>query len=89
MQLRLRLGPRYVTAGIWKGIRIERWTVRIDGPHPLVTLAPDHSSATINAAVTLSGASSIEGCELEVSVLTTDGDVVDAEDEAYLRDADD
>ncbi|WP_433890413.1 glycoside hydrolase family 2 protein [Streptomyces sp. CA-111067] len=44
-------GPHFVTTGIWRGIRLETYTGRIEHIRPLVTLAPDHSAAHITAHV--------------------------------------
>ncbi|WP_210413896.1 glycosyl hydrolase 2 galactose-binding domain-containing protein [Protaetiibacter larvae] len=41
-------GPHYVTAGIWRGVRLETWRARIDQVRPLVTLADDHGSARVD-----------------------------------------
>lgn len=46
-------GPHYVTAGIWRGIRLETYAGRIDHVRPLVQLAPDHGSAEVTAHVRL------------------------------------
>lgn len=44
-------GPHYVTAGIWRGIRLETYTGRIEHVRPLVRLTTDHSAAHLTAHV--------------------------------------
>lgn len=44
-------GPHYVTAGIWRGIRLETYVGRIDHIRPLVRLADDHRSAEVTVHV--------------------------------------
>lgn len=44
-------GPHHVTAGIWRGIRLETYTGRIDHVRPLVRLADDHTTAHVTAHV--------------------------------------
>ncbi|MFJ4851624.1 glycoside hydrolase family 2 protein [Streptomyces sp. NPDC088733] len=44
-------GPHYVTAGIWRPIRLETYAGRIDHIRPLVTLAADHRSAEVTAHI--------------------------------------
>ncbi|MFG1811313.1 glycoside hydrolase family 2 TIM barrel-domain containing protein [Streptomyces sp. NPDC049040] len=44
-------GPHFVTAGIWRGIRLETHLGRIDHVRPLVALAPDHGAAHVTAHV--------------------------------------
>ncbi|MFI0723937.1 glycosyl hydrolase 2 galactose-binding domain-containing protein [Streptomyces sp. NPDC021224] len=44
-------GPHYVTAGIWRGIRLETYAGRIDHVRPLVALAPGHDSAEVTVHV--------------------------------------
>ncbi|MGR0319623.1 glycoside hydrolase family 2 protein [Agromyces sp. ZXT2-3] len=40
-------GPQYVTAGIWKSIRIEQWQGRLAHVRPLVELDEGHGHATV------------------------------------------
>jgi beta-mannosidase len=40
-------GPHYLTAGIWRDIRLETYTGRLDHIRPLVHLSPDHDVAHI------------------------------------------
>lgn len=44
-------GPHYVTAGIWRDIRLETYVGRIDHVRPLVHLDPDHTVAHVTAHV--------------------------------------
>ncbi|GIH22293.1 beta-mannosidase [Acrocarpospora phusangensis] len=44
-------GPHYVTAGIWRDIRLETYTARIDHVRPLVRLDPGHTVAHVSAHV--------------------------------------
>ncbi|MEW2547925.1 glycoside hydrolase family 2 TIM barrel-domain containing protein [Streptomyces sp. NPDC047002] len=44
-------GPHFVTAGIWRGIRLETWLGRIDHVRPLVRLAAGHHEAVVTAHV--------------------------------------
>jgi len=44
-------GPHYVTAGIWRDIRLESYVGRIEHVRPLVALAPDHGEAQVTAHV--------------------------------------
>jgi beta-mannosidase len=44
-------GPHYVTAGIWRDIRLETYTGRIEHVRPLVHLADDHSVANLTCHV--------------------------------------
>ncbi|MET8289534.1 beta-mannosidase [Streptomyces sp. NPDC005132] len=44
-------GPHYVTAGIWRGIRLETYAGRIDHIRPLVRLAADHGTAEVTTHV--------------------------------------
>ncbi|MET7396942.1 glycoside hydrolase family 2 TIM barrel-domain containing protein [Dactylosporangium sp. NPDC005572] len=44
-------GPHFVTAGIWRGIRLETYTGRIEHVRPLVRLDPAHAVAHVTAHV--------------------------------------
>ncbi|MEW2349715.1 beta-mannosidase [Streptomyces sp. NPDC006684] len=44
-------GPHFVTAGIWRPVRLETYTARIDHVRPLVALAPGHRAARVTAHV--------------------------------------
>ncbi|GGM45221.1 glycoside hydrolase family 2 protein [Dactylosporangium sucinum] len=44
-------GPHFVTAGIWRGIRLETYTGRIEHVRPLVRLDADHGVAHVTAHV--------------------------------------
>ncbi|MGI5184033.1 glycoside hydrolase family 2 protein [Dactylosporangium sp. CA-152071] len=44
-------GPHHVTAGIWRGIRLESYTGRIEHVRPLVTLEPASDTAHVTAHV--------------------------------------
>ncbi len=44
-------GPHYITAGIWRDIRLETYIGRIEHVRPLIQLTPDHTAAHVTAHV--------------------------------------
>ncbi|MGW4936077.1 glycosyl hydrolase 2 galactose-binding domain-containing protein [Streptomyces sp. NPDC004166] len=46
-------GPHYVTAGIWRDIRLETYVGRIDHIRPLIRLADDHHSAEVTVHISV------------------------------------
>ncbi|MGW5588769.1 glycosyl hydrolase 2 galactose-binding domain-containing protein [Streptomyces sp. NPDC003857] len=46
-------GPHYVTAGIWRDIRLETYVGRIDHIRPLIRLADDHRSAEVTVHISV------------------------------------
>lgn len=68
-------GPHYVTAGIWREIRLETFTSRIDHVRPLVQLAEDHSSAVVEvvARIDRGGVDAPAATSLRVTVTAPDG----------------
>jgi beta-mannosidase len=54
-------GPDLQTAGIWKGVRLERWhTARLAGVRPLATLDPDGRTGRLSVHVTVERAADEE-----------------------------
>ncbi|MFC4591222.1 glycoside hydrolase family 2 protein [Sphaerisporangium corydalis] len=56
-------GPHYVTAGIWRDIRLETYAGRIGHVRPLVRLDPGHTAAHVTAHVRVDAP---EGAEVRV-----------------------
>ncbi|MER5646163.1 glycoside hydrolase family 2 TIM barrel-domain containing protein [Streptosporangium sp. NPDC002524] len=63
-------GPHYVTAGIWRDIRLETYTGRIDHVRPLVRLDPGHTAAHVTAHVRVDAPG---GSEVRVELTGPDG----------------
>lgn len=63
-------GPHYVTAGIWRGIRLESYLGRIEHVRPLVRLADDHSAARITVHVPVDAPA---GAEIRLELTDPDG----------------
>lgn len=63
-------GPHYVTAGIWRGIRLETYAGRIDHIRPLVRLAAGHGAAEV---VTHIRVDAPEGARVQVELTAPDG----------------
>jgi beta-mannosidase len=63
-------GPHYVTAGIWRGIRLETYAGRIDHIRPLVRLDADHGAAELTAYVRVEAAA---GSRVLVELTGPDG----------------
>ncbi|GAA4588170.1 glycoside hydrolase family 2 protein [Planotetraspora phitsanulokensis] len=55
-------GPHYVTAGIWRGIRLETYTGRIDNVRPLVRLDLGHTTAHVTVHVRVDAPDGSEVC---------------------------
>ncbi|MET7424275.1 glycoside hydrolase family 2 TIM barrel-domain containing protein [Dactylosporangium sp. NPDC005555] len=66
-------GPHYVTAGIWRGIRLETCTGRIEHVRPLVSLSPDHTAAHVTAHVLLDASA---GSSVRVELTSPAGHLV-------------
>ncbi|MBM9504215.1 beta-mannosidase [Streptomyces sp. KK5PA1] len=65
-------GPHYVTAGIWRGIRLEIHRGRIEHVRPLTRLTPDHSAAHVTAHVRVDAPA---GSQVRVELTDPDGQV--------------
>lgn len=71
-------GPAIMTAGIWRGVRLEAYAARVADLWPQTQLEPDHQTATV--AVTAEIHAAIPGNYTASFLLTLRGDEVARED---------
>lgn len=71
-------GPVIMTAGIWREVRLEVYSARVEDLWPQTNLASDHKSATVTAVAKID-ASKPEGLKARF-YLTLDGRVVSSQD---------
>ncbi|PJJ55537.1 glycoside hydrolase family 2 protein [Compostimonas suwonensis] len=69
-------GPHLVTAGIWRPIRLERFTARLAGVRPLVDVADDLSSASVVVVVRVDGLDGDAADLIEAVLLDPRGEIV-------------
>ena len=70
-------GPDLQTAGIWKPVRLERWTVaRLAGVRPLATLDGTDGRLAVHAAIERSGLAGPGGLLVRVTVRDVPGGIV-------------
>ncbi len=70
-------GPTLITAGIWRGVRLEAYAARIVEVHCPVEVVEDLESALLPVQVLLDGEIHTSGLSLHLEVYSPDGKLVD------------